>query len=60
VSKLKKYVRDQSGMNTSDGAVSPLSNHLRSLCREAIRHANEEGRKTVMDRDFLPFLGPRR
>ena len=60
VSKLKKYVRDQSGMNTSDGAMSPLSNHLRSLCREAIRHANEEGRKTVMERDFLPFLGPRR
>ncbi len=60
VSKLKKYVRDHSGMNTSDGAIAPLSNHLRAICREAIRHANEEGRKTVMDRDFLPFLNPRR
>lgn len=56
VSKLKKYIRDQSGMNTSDGAMGPISDHLRTLCRDAIRHANEEGRKTVMDRDFLPFL----
>jgi hypothetical protein len=56
VSKLKKYVRDRSGMNTSDGAMSPLSDHLRALCRDAIRHANEDGRKTVMDRDFAPFI----
>jgi hypothetical protein len=60
VSKLKKYIRDRSGMNTSDSAMVPLSDHLRALCRDAIRHANEEGRKTVMDRDFLPFLAPRR
>jgi hypothetical protein len=60
VSKLKKYIRDRSGMNTSDGAISPISDHLRALCRDAIRHANEEGRKTVMDRDFLPFLSLRR
>jgi hypothetical protein len=56
VSKLKKYVREQSGMNTSDGAMAVLSNHLRSIARQAIRHAAEDGRKTVMDRDFLPFL----
>ncbi|MGC4067775.1 MAG: hypothetical protein QM784_24615 [Polyangiaceae bacterium] len=56
VSKLKKYVRDQSGMNTSDGAMTVLSNHLRALARQAIRHAAEDGRKTVMDRDFLPFV----
>lgn len=60
VSKVKKYVRDRSGMNTSDGAMAPLSEHIRALCREAIRHANEDGRKTVMDRDFIPFLNPRR
>jgi histone H3/H4 len=60
VSKLKKYVRDHSGMNTSDGAIAPLSDYLRALCREAIRHAAEDGRKTVMDRDFLPFLTARR
>jgi histone H3/H4 len=60
VSKLKKYIRDHAGMNTSDSAVAPLSAHLRSLCREAIRHASEDGRKTVMDRDFLPFLNARK
>jgi histone H3/H4 len=58
VSKLKKYIRDRSGMNTSDTALGPLSDHLRALCRQAIRHAGEDGRKTVMDRDFLPFLEP--
>jgi hypothetical protein len=56
VSKLKKYVRDQSGMNTSDGAMTVISNHVRALARQAIRHAAEDGRKTVMDRDFLPFV----
>lgn len=60
VSKLKKYIRDRSGMNTSDTAMAPLSEHLRSLCREAIRHAAEDGRKTVMDRDFAPWLTPRK
>jgi hypothetical protein len=60
VSKLKKYIRDRSGMNTSDTAMGPLSEHLRALCRDAIRHATEEGRKTVMDRDFAPFLTPRK
>jgi hypothetical protein len=60
VSKLKKYIRDQSGMNTSDTAMGVLSNHLRLLARQAIGHANEDGRKTVMDRDFLPFVNPKR
>lgn len=60
VSKLKKYIRDRSGMNTSDTAIAPLSDHLRAICRQAIRHATEEGRKTVMDRDFAPFLEPKR
>lgn len=60
VSKIKKYIRDRSGMNTSDTAIGPLSDHLRAVCRQAIRHATEDGRKTVMDRDFAPFLEPKR
>lgn len=56
VSKLKKYVRERSGMNTSDGVVAPLSDHLRELCREAIRQAGQEGRRTVLDRDFTKVL----
>jgi hypothetical protein len=52
VSKLKKFVRDRSGMNTSDGAVPVLSEHLRWLSVEALRKAAEDGRKTVLDRDY--------
>jgi hypothetical protein len=60
VSKLKKYVRDWSGMNTSDTAISVLSDHLRELCREAIRQAGLDGRRTVLDRDFTKVLKQRR
>jgi hypothetical protein len=54
VSKLKKYIKDRSGMNTSDGAMAVLSAHLRALSNEAIRTAARDGRKTVLDRDFPP------
>ncbi len=56
VSKLKKYIRTRSEMNTSDSVVVPLSNHLRQLCNEAIRNAARDGRKTVLDRDFAQIL----
>lgn len=52
VSKLKKYIRTRSEMNTSDSVVAQLSGHLRQLCNEAIRNAARDGRKTVLDRDF--------
>ncbi len=52
VSKLKKYVKDQSEMNTSGNVAAALSDKLRSLCDKAIAKAKSEGRKTVMDRDF--------
>lgn len=60
VSKLKKYVKDWSGMNTSDSASSVLSDHLRELCREATRQAGLDGRRTVLDRDFTKVLQQRR
>jgi hypothetical protein len=56
VSKLKKYVRDRSGMNTSDAVAAILSDHVRDLCREAIRQAGQDGRRTVLDRDFTKVL----
>ncbi len=55
-SKLKAYVRARAGFNTSDNVVEVLSDHLRELCREAIRNAAIDGRKTVMDRDFMPLV----
>jgi histone H3/H4 len=56
VSKLKRYIRERSEMNTSDTVTAPLSEHLRALCNEAIRNAARDGRKTVMDRDFTPLF----
>lgn len=52
VSKLKAYIRARSGMNTSDAAMEVLSDHVRTLCDSAIRHAGSDGRKTVLPRDF--------
>jgi histone H3/H4 len=56
VSKLKGYVRARSGMNTSDGVVDVLSDHLRDLCRKAVRSAAQNSRKTVLARDFEAVL----
>jgi hypothetical protein len=51
VSKMKKYIRDRSGMNTSDAVAEALGDHVRSACDDAIRNAARDGRKTVLDRD---------
>jgi hypothetical protein len=51
ISKLKKYVRERSGMNCSDAVAEGLSDHVRKLCDAAIRAAIADGRKTVLDRD---------
>jgi hypothetical protein len=51
VSKLKKYIRERSGMNTSDAVADALSAHVRAICDEAIRNAATDERKTVLDRD---------
>ncbi len=51
-SKLKGYIKTKSGMNTSASVMEVLSEKLRQLCDEAVAKAQQEGRKTVMDRDF--------
>jgi hypothetical protein len=55
VSKLKAYIKANSGMNTSDGIVPVLSDYLRRLCDQAIENAKADGRKTVLDRDVRPL-----
>jgi hypothetical protein len=52
VSKLKAYIKSKSGMNTSDGVISVISDQIRKLCDQAAANAQRDGRKTVMDRDF--------
>jgi len=51
-SKLKAYIREKSGMNTSSAVIDAVSDKLRMLCDQAIDNAKRDGRKTVMDRDF--------
>ena len=52
VSKLKKYVQDSAGMNTSQSVADVLSDRVRQLCDKAVEEATLDGRKTLMDRDF--------
>ena len=51
-SRLKDYIVARAQMNTSADVMEALSDHVRRLCDVAIDHAREDGRKTVMDRDF--------
>jgi len=51
-SKVKAYIRDLSGMNTSAGVMDRLTDKIRRICDGAIRNAKREGRKTVLDRDI--------
>lgn len=58
-SRLKEYIRQRYSMNTSDNVLEDLSDHLRALCDRAVLNAREDGRKTVLDRDFA-FLSERK
>ncbi len=52
VSKMKDYVKAKHGMNTSGDVSEVLSQIVRVHIDEAIHKAREEGRKTLMGRDF--------
>ncbi|MGE0761916.1 MAG: hypothetical protein AB7N80_01430 [Bdellovibrionales bacterium] len=51
-SKLKDYIKARADMNTSGNVMEVLSDLVRRHCDDAIDKARQEGRKTVMDRDF--------
>lgn len=52
VSKIKNYVKAKADMNTSGNVAPALSDIIRDLCDQAIERAKQDGRKTIMDRDF--------
>lgn len=52
VSKLKNYIKEKHGLNTSEAVAERLSDIIRSRCDEAAVWARSDGRKTLMDRDF--------
>lgn len=56
VSKLKKYIKERAGMNTSTDVVGPLSDHLRRVSDAAVAVAQKDGRKTVLERDFVEAI----
>ncbi len=51
-SKVKQLIKDQSGMNTSASVMEALTKVIEREVQKAIERAKNEGRKTVMDRDF--------
>ncbi len=51
-SRLKEYVKARAGMNTSDRVLLPLSDIIRTAVDEAIRNAERDERKTILDRDI--------
>ncbi len=52
VSKVKHYIREKSGMNTSDAVMNTLSDHIRDIALKAITKARGQHRKTVMEQDL--------
>lgn len=50
-SKVKDYIRVKSGFNTAASVMDALSDFVRSEADRAIRSAETNGRKTVLDRD---------
>ena len=58
-SRLKQYIRQRSGMSTSDRVLSALSHHLRQLADRAVASATKDKRKTVLERDVRPFTEPK-
>ena len=51
-SKVKGYIKDTSGMNTSAGVFPVLSAHVRAHADRAIAAARQAHRQTVLDRDI--------
>jgi histone H3/H4 len=51
-SKVKSYVKEKAGMNTSATFLEVLSDQCKKLCDDAIAAAQKDGRKTVKDRDL--------
>lgn len=52
-SKIKKFVREKAGFNTSAETLEALSQRVEKLCIEAIERARADGRKTVKARDVV-------
>lgn len=52
ISKVKKFIKEQQGLNVSQGFFPKVDEDIRFAINEAIENAKKMGRKTVMGRDF--------
>ncbi len=53
ISKVKAYIKANSpGFSTSASVTDVLTKMVEAACLKAIENAKNDGRKTVMDRDF--------
>ena len=52
-SKVKKFIKENGGCNTSSETVDVLSKAVEALCRRGFDSAKADGRKTVMARDIV-------
>jgi histone H3/H4 len=52
-SKVKKFIKEKSEMNTSAETIDVLSKAVEKLCLKGIESAKADGRKTVMARDII-------
>ena len=50
-SKVKKYIKEKSGMATSANVMEKLTQIIQDECNKAIDAAQGDKRKTVMDSD---------
>jgi len=57
VSKIKKHIKDKAGMNTSASVMEELTKIVEKEIEKAVRKAQSDNRKTVMDRDFIENAG---
>lgn len=51
-SKVKKFIKEAGGCNTSAETVEVLSDAVKALCQKGVDQAKKDGRKTVMARDI--------
>jgi len=51
-SKMKAYIKAKHDLNTSGDVMDALSDILRFQCDQAAEKARQDGRKTLMERDF--------
>jgi histone H3/H4 len=56
VSKVKKYIKEKYGFNTSSNFFEPLNKDLVKAISDAVEHTKGTDRKTVMGRDFNFYI----